>query len=316
MIAICHPFYQCEFEHCWRSADQKFAVAAYMSIFFLLLFGVGVPALEMAVLATRVKALNKLFRGPEYAGRFVEAGGGGGTPPGQPEQRQSAGTVRVSEWLRYLSSDTTQLAALYESFTMRWIFVAPLLLLFKLILLAPVVFTEPESLTQLACMAGAEGLYFLFVFGTEPYMSPVTSLTVRVGSIHQLLIVGMVSLHMVEVFHGNRDGLATPMLATSTAYVAFVVVELALLQAVPGVLERRHAAQLRATLGRLGLHPSKSATLYVAPGGDAVRRRQHNVGSECEPPPSARKVIQVFPSASAAKGSDVTPSPFEDDEGE
>ncbi len=241
-----------------------------MAVFFLVVFAIGVPAIEVAVLATRLKTLNKMFRGPEYRGRYVEDQERGAADA--TEGRQSGGEVKTSEWQRYLTADDTQLAGLYESFAMKWIYMAPLLLFFKVVLLVPVVFTEPESLLQLALMATAECLYFFFVFLTDPYLSHVTALTVRVGSIHQLLIVGMVSLHMVEVFNGNREGLTSVMIATSACYLAFVVVELALLQIIPIVMQKRSAKILKGTLDRLGILPAKSSTLFLRTTGEAVRR--------------------------------------------
>jgi ABC-type multidrug transport system fused ATPase/permease subunit len=73
MIVSCHPFFQCEFPKCWREVDSVFGVTAYCAFLAIVVVGLMFPAMLVALLLQRQRALDDVFNHSSYKGRFLQA---------------------------------------------------------------------------------------------------------------------------------------------------------------------------------------------------------------------------------------------------
>jgi hypothetical protein len=352
MILACHPFYQCTFK-CWENADQLFVVAAFLCLFVLVVFGVGLPALQSWLLRRRRDQFEVVFFSEEYQGAFLAktsdimkqldpltarkvfvafiTGQGlkyvvrkillvlremygmvskervKGTANEHPsmeaehmsslpakssvtlsdadkkkdllkkQQAEDEDTspadrdVATDEWLRFLSCDPSALAVLYNTLELRYMFMGPILLLCKVVVIAPVVFLEPESYPQRLAMLCVEVLYALLIFGTAPFISPIVDGMYRLACIHQLLLLGLQNLDAVRTMDG-QPSLAPVMVTASFVYLAICVGCMIYTSIYPALVQIRDVQKSDAMLRRLGLHFSMTTSLYVSPlGGERLR---------------------------------------------
>lgn len=211
MILACHPYYQCEFKYCWRNPDQRYVLAVYLSIVVVVFFGVGLPLSQFLMLMYRKTIMEPFFRAKEYAGRYLS---------NKKSIFQKRSRVADDEWERFVSTDPTALASMYDAGYYHWLYLAPLLTLWKAIALIPAVFSEPGGFPQRIGIALVELFMGVFLFSTKGQMDMIVNISFRLGSIHQLIILGLDNLQIVAS-HKNQDKSVYEqmMVATTATYV-------------------------------------------------------------------------------------------------
>ena len=172
--------------------------------------------------------------------------------------------VAVEEWQRFLSCDPSAMAVLYNTLELKYMYMTPIFLLFKVVLISPVVFLEPESYVQRLAMMVVEIAFAALIFGTAPFISPVVDAMYRIASIHQLLLLGLQNLDTVHTMDG-KTSLGSAMMATSFAYLAICVVCIIYTSIYPALVQIRDVKKSHRMLSRLGLHYSMTTSLYVSP---------------------------------------------------
>ena len=264
MVASCHPFYQCEFKQCWADPDQKFIIAAFLAITLIVLFGIGVPLIELVVLMGRGRKLGLAFHGKEYEGRYDE------------EQKSTTALifkkitgkpllqVKYLEWSRFLETDFSRMAVTYKVVKFSALFVPPLLVAYKVAVVAPAVLLEAGSLDQRIAISAVELLFGVIMFATNAFITPFVTLTFRVASIHQLFVLGMSAASAVYKYDTGKD-LGTGIIAITFIYIIFNVVVLVLTVIWPiltVLLAKRRAKKL---VTEHGYEYSQGMALWVDP---------------------------------------------------
>jgi len=150
-------------------------------------------------------------------------------------------------WQLILSYDETMVESLYSSFDFRNMGLHPFFLFFKLALVLPVVFMEPNTVEQLAVAAVAEGLQLVFLLNAAAFLNPWVDFIGKAGSMHQLLQLAWMALHRVTVYdQPDSAGFGPVMVTTTTVY--FLILLVVFLKVVVGPLvagffKRRKALQ-------------------------------------------------------------------------
>jgi len=176
----------------------------------------------------------------------------------------------------FLATDDSVLAALYDQLAINWIFYLPLTLLFKLILVVPPIFFEPDSIEQMTGVALAEISYALFVCVTTPYMSPWVDLLNRMSSSHQLLILALQALNAVALKEGKDPGYSTGMAFVTSMYVFFTLCMFINLMVWPFIKSKLDERAMAKKLSKYGLASSKLAPVFLHPT-DPIRRQELSI---------------------------------------
>eukprot|EP00744_Colponema_vietnamica_P004987 GILI01007366.1.p1 GENE.GILI01007366.1~~GILI01007366.1.p1 ORF type:complete len:1123 (-),score=100.17 GILI01007366.1:571-3567(-) len=244
MIVGCHPYYQCEFENCWSYVDQKFALAAFLSITVLILFGIGYPVALFLILRQRKSVLETTFSYPEYQERYSESG-----------------HIRSEEWQRFVLTDNSALSGQYRDLTYKWIYFPPILVLMKILPLLPAVLMEPRTFGQRLVCGLIEIGISLFIFSVNAYQSPLIMMSLRASQVHQLILLGLQSLDLV-VRNDGRGDLSVAMVAVTLVYLAFIIILLAVVMLYPFFDTEYSTWSLKNLLTRHGLKLSSELQLY------------------------------------------------------
>ena len=252
MVLVCHPYYQCTFGECWSDITLTFAIAAYFSIVTLLVFGLGVPVFATAVLVGRRSQLSMAFTDSVYKDKYLEEGTVGNR-------------IALRHWIRFLSSDDSLLSPMYDQLEPQWVFYLPLLLLCKLGLLIPPITIEPSTLSQIIGIGVAEAIFALIIIVTSPYMSPWVDLMNRVGSAHQLALLGLQALYVTDEFKAVSRSIPTYMIALTSTYIIFVILCLLFVVILPLAQPRLIELRTRRTAARFGFAATRLAPMYVVP---------------------------------------------------
>ena len=255
MILACDPYYQCQFQHCWEAPDRLFVLGAYLCLVIVTFYGVGFPLSMAVLLHRRRQMLGEIFFSDVYGGRFEED---------TSAPRGGRKTVDKTEWGRFVVTDPTALGKLYLSFELNWIYVPPILLFWKAAILTPAVFIERDTFQQLAGVASAQFLFGLFLFVTEPSISPVVDLMYKLGAAHQMLLLGVLSLNTRQMYAGSTDlGPVTVSITATYLVVCFgILVGITLVPVLKKSLDQRRVVQL---FDSLGMHYSNAISMYVVP---------------------------------------------------
>ena len=253
MIIGCHPYYQCTFS-CWSTADQQFICAAYLSIVIMLFYGLGYPVGLTFLLQRRSQMIDDVFFAAEYAGRYGS----------------SSGSVNLSEWNRFAATDPTALATLYNTFELRWLYVPPILLAWKVVLLLPPVYIESGSFMQSVGVAVVEFLYGVFIFWTEPAISPLVDAMYKIGAAHQMIFLGLQSLNVYFTYQNNGTDLTNGMVATTACYLAFCLACVGYAKIAPAVKAAVHQMRITSLLSDLGMQYSAAVGLFIVPSKDPL----------------------------------------------
>jgi hypothetical protein len=180
--------------------------------------------------------------------------------------------LKTKEWDRFLASDPTVLGTLYKSLAFNWIYLSPILLLWKVVLICPAVFLPFETFEQLVGICATECAFALFIFATAPFTSPIVDVMYRVGCVHQLLFLGFRSLDIRARFLGI-SGYAFPMVLLTFAYLGFSVLCIFWTMIGPQLRKVWDKSRSTGTLEGLGYQYTLTTSLYVVPTQDAVRQR-------------------------------------------
>eukprot|EP00658_Telonema_sp_P-2_P043685 TRINITY_DN3158_c0_g4_i10.p1 TRINITY_DN3158_c0_g4~~TRINITY_DN3158_c0_g4_i10.p1 ORF type:complete len:651 (-),score=172.97 TRINITY_DN3158_c0_g4_i10:521-2473(-) len=265
MILACHPYYQCEFEHCWTFMTQKFALAAFLSASVVLVLGVGFPVLLLAQLYRRRSVLNLAFFGVEYKDRYV-------TPDTRGPNFSSNNWftkrkhLMTSEWSRFGASDNSALAQQYSDSAYRWLLMPAIALVFKVVVLIPAVFLEPRSWEQRLGSATVEVLIAAFYFSTNTQLSPILLMTLRAASVHQLLVLGLQNVDLVTQFDSSIT-ISMGLIGVTLSYVAFSIIVFLATVAFPIFATRTDKSTIQKFLNKRGFDYSSGISLYLEPGG-------------------------------------------------
>ena len=276
LIVGCDPYYQCDFLNCWKAPDRLFVLAAYLCTVMIVGYGIGFPFAMFALLHRRHAMLELIFFSEEYGDRFKNSSssssGEGATP-----SSSSSNEVKMLEWRRFVVTDPTALGKLYQSYEMQWIYIAPVMLFWKAATLAPVVFLERDSFNQLLGIVTVQLLFGIFLFATEPSISPTVDLMFKMGSAHQMILLGTLALNRYQRYRGGAT-LDNVAIAVTLTYLLLCLLCMGLSTIVPifaGMLSKARAKQL---LQRMGMQYSETTAMYVTPIKEPVfRQRQASV---------------------------------------
>ena len=254
MILSCHPYFQCVFGTCWAALSQKFVLAAYLAVVMVAFLGLGFPLVLLLLLRRRQRMMADVFFAPEYGSRF-----------GKAESR----IIAHDEWQRFVATDNTALASLYQDFVFERFYISPVLLAWKVVLMSPPIFLETNSFSQLAGCAAAEFLFAIFMFTLSPAISIVINGVYRLGCVHQMIFLGLLSLDNYRRYHG-QSSVELYMIGVTVAYLAVCVAVIVVIQLKPPIEETIFRHKMRRTLRRCGIPYSAFCPMYMIEGPTIV----------------------------------------------
>ena len=266
MVLSCHPYYQCAFESCWGATDVNFTIASQLSLSIIFFYGLGFPVILFLLLRRRMRQVHSVFFSPEYGDRFASI----------DSEEASA------EWKRLTATDFTVLGSLYKCFSLRWMLIAPMLLVWKAALLAPPVFIETGTIGQSVGVAMVEISFGAFWFIANPCIVPSVDAMYKVGIVHQMLFLGLQNIDVHVRYHGKGStGIAMVILTALYLVISIGVIAWTKSGAVRHVLKRK---QTSAMLKRFGVRDLDAATFFVIPRvAPFSRRREELISSTPEP---------------------------------
>lgn len=187
LILICDPFYSCSFPTCWNKPDRTFVIAGFLCIVVIVYFGILYPLALIVVLRRRKFMMHNAFFAEEYAGRF------------QDENE----VLHMSEWRRYLATDSSALSKIYQTFEFKWLYLPPVILLWKFGVLVPAIYAKRNSFEQLLGVSLVQLGFAVFLSVTEPSISPMVDLMYKFGGAHQMFILGSLALDIRQRYLGK-----------------------------------------------------------------------------------------------------------------
>jgi hypothetical protein len=196
MVLVCHPLFQCDFGNCWVEVKLSYIVFAIFSAGALLVIGVGHLTTTLYVVTKRVLTLRKVLPSVPIRRKGVI---------GQLASAILRTKVRRGVYFDYLKVDTTMLRAIYTPFEFDHMWAAPTVLLYKLVIALVVMVSTRNSLVQLSLAVAVEVVFALLFYAGMPCKNIWIDLLWRLGSMHQLVELGLMSLHRV-VIRSNPEG--------------------------------------------------------------------------------------------------------------
>jgi hypothetical protein len=276
MILACNPYFQCLLPSCWgQNMDQTFILAVYLSLTVVVFFGVGFPLTLALLLRRRARMLNEIFFAEEYGSRY-----------GDPAAREVDG----EEWARFVAMDPTALGTLYKSFEFQRLYVPPIILAWKVVLLCPPVFMENGTLGQAIGVAIVEFSFGLYMFVTAPSINAVVDWMYKLGAVHQMLFLG---IHNVNVYltYNRRPSAAGYLVATTLIYLLVTAAVIIYSKVAPTVKVIRETSTLNNVLELLGMQYTEMTGIFVVPRSDLSFTEVEDDGDG--PPPSFSRPSQV-----------------------
>jgi hypothetical protein len=279
MILACNPYFQCLLRSCWgNNMDQTFILAVYLALTVVVFFGVGFPLMLALLLRRRARMLNEIFFAQEYGSRY-----------GDPSTRE----IDSEEWARYVSIDPTALGTLYKSFEFKWLYVPPILLAWKVVLLCPAVFLESGTLGQAIGVAVVEFSFAMFMFVTSPSINAVVDWMYKLGAVHQMLFLGIYNVN-VYLTYNRRPSASDVLVATTLVYLLVTAVVILYSKLAPTVKSFRAQANINRVLEQLGMQYTAMTGIFVVPRSDLsflvtknvddTRIEKHSLGSSFSRP--------------------------------
>jgi hypothetical protein len=179
--------------------------------------------------------------------------------------------VAVAEWQRFLLSDPSALAPLYEQVNFESMRFIPVLHCAKFALLIPPLLLEPNSLLQLGVIALGEVSYAVALAVMAPYLTIWMSLITLAGNIHQFMLI---ALQAFSAAHANdedlSDSIGRGMLSITLIYLIGIALLVAAMIAAPIIAKVLGERELAKLCAMLGVARPKTASLYVSPYAGAV----------------------------------------------
>eukprot|EP00658_Telonema_sp_P-2_P015584 TRINITY_DN1600_c0_g1_i13.p1 TRINITY_DN1600_c0_g1~~TRINITY_DN1600_c0_g1_i13.p1 ORF type:complete len:3226 (-),score=717.19 TRINITY_DN1600_c0_g1_i13:536-10213(-) len=230
MIIWCHVDYQCMFPDCYQDPTSTYLTFVAFAVLIVLALGVGFTLYLYYVAFKRKRHIMECF--PVHGTSLV-----------------FSSLDRVL-WDELLMADNSLLKKLYEPYDFRWMWVHATTLVLKLLAVAPVVFTAPNSLTQLAMASAAETVALVFWIVTNPFSDYWVGFLTHVSSVHQVGQLALMCFSRVAVSRDPDDEtFAYYMIYLAIAYVVVLVIVIVFGMILPIILAilatRRERDELR-----------------------------------------------------------------------
>jgi hypothetical protein len=291
MVLSCHPFYQCTLGTCWAARTQLFVLSAYLALVVILFLGVGLPLVLFLLLRRRHRMMGDVFFAAEFRGRFGDA-----------ESR----ALGLSEWRMFVSSEPSALASMYSSFKFDRIYMSPVLIVWKVLLIAAPIFLEKNSFTQLAGCAAAEVLFGIFIFAARPPASYIVNGVYRLSSVHQVMLLGLVSLGQFRQFHQQ----SSLQLFVVGVTLLFLTVSLSVVvgsKVMPALSDHLRWRRMEALLRHVGIPYSETCPVVVF--GTQTQMTLSNRAATAVSQPRAAQALPVELAATTEASRGVVPRP-------
>ena len=259
MLATCHPTYQCTLKSCWgRSGadgvDQQFIIVAFLSLTFIFVYGILFPLGGAFLLRRRRHLLFKIFLGASYANRF------GSDPWGR--------SVNPTAWQSFVASDPSAISQLYKSFHYRWMYIAPILSIYKVASLVPTLifplFTT-DDFYQAVGISVVELAFGLFVFVSNPTLSPFLAFSYRLSACHQLIFLGTQMVGQSLVFSGSSMNLQGYLVGITAAYLVASLALMILSRLQDTIQRKLERRRVNKVLRRFGIDTSLGKMWFRVP---------------------------------------------------
>ena len=230
MIIWCHVDYQCMFPDCYQDPTSTYITFVAFAVLIVLALGVGFTLYLYYVAFKRKRHIMDSF-------------------PVDGSSLLFASMDRVM-WDELLMADNSLLKNLYEPYDFRWMWVHATTLVLKLAAVAPVVFTAPNSLTQLAMASAAEVITLIFWIVTNPFSDYWVGLLTHISSVHQVGQLALMCFSRVAVSRDPDDEtFANYMIYLALAYCVVLVIVIVFGMIVPIIMAivaaRREREELR-----------------------------------------------------------------------
>eukprot|EP00658_Telonema_sp_P-2_P015585 TRINITY_DN1600_c0_g1_i16.p1 TRINITY_DN1600_c0_g1~~TRINITY_DN1600_c0_g1_i16.p1 ORF type:complete len:514 (-),score=184.23 TRINITY_DN1600_c0_g1_i16:227-1768(-) len=229
MIIWCHVDYQCMFPDCYQDPTSTYLTFVAFAVLIVLALGVGFTLYLYYVAFKRKRYIMESF-------------------PVEGSSLLFSSLDRIL-WDELLMADNSLLKKLYEPYDFRWMWVHATTLVLKLLVVAPVVFTAPNSLTQLAMASTAESVALVFWIATNPFSDYWVGFLTHISSVHQVGQLALMCFSRVAISKNPDDetyGYLMIYLAVSYLVVLVIVIVFGII--VPTVLAIRATRQEREEL--------------------------------------------------------------------
>ncbi|CUG94138.1 transmembrane protein, putative [Bodo saltans] len=233
MVMGCHSIYICTFGECWNSFTWEYVLGLLFAFTALIFFGAGYFVINAVITFERHFLLREsLPHRPIHKRLFSFL----------PEFM-----VREVDYDDFMQIDDSLFVTLYEPFRFRTQWFPVVLYVFRFALPGAVFITDTGGLPQLLAAVVLEAFLSLSVVITAPFKSVWIELTSRLGSIHQFVLLGLMSLHRVYIRDNPGSvGYGTQMVTATVVYLILVGILLVILVIVPtiqGFIEARRRKQ-------------------------------------------------------------------------
>eukprot|EP00744_Colponema_vietnamica_P003762 GILI01005712.1.p1 GENE.GILI01005712.1~~GILI01005712.1.p1 ORF type:complete len:1765 (-),score=398.11 GILI01005712.1:98-4681(-) len=175
--------------------------------------------------------------------------------------------VSFSEWARFLNEDNSPMHQLYRFLEFEYITLPPFLLLYKVVVLMPIILMTQGTLTQLVCTAVIEIVFGVYIFWAQPYLSEWVDVLYRAASTHNIALIGLSAINKVLIDLGDNAGLAITMTATTGTYLGFVCIILGTSTFWPVINFGLRQVIVEKRLNKVGMRISDLASLLLNPFG-------------------------------------------------
>ena len=257
MVLVCHPLFQCEFGNCWVDLKLSYIIFAIFAAGALLVIGIGYLASTSYVVLKRMLTLRKVLPSVPIKRKGVMKLLAGLLPKSK---------VKRGIYFDYLKIDNTILRAIYSPFEFQHLWAAPATLLYKLVIAIVVLVTARNSLTQLTLAVAVETIFALIFYTTMPCKNIWIDLLWRFGSMHQLVQLGLMSLHRVVIRSNPKGtGYAHTMSVLTFTYIGCIGALLMAIVVVP-TAQRMYEARQKKQQEALGDHEIIDVGFWGRPG--------------------------------------------------
>ena len=266
MIIACHPFFQCNFPQCYKSADTSFGVSVAFSIMTVVLLGIGLPI----ALFYRVRSAKLALMEEEEILKDVSL---------MPVALLAG--MEDRSWRFILSRDTSMLKSVYEHYEFRYMWAYCLTFVLKILTVLPIIFLEPNSLSQLVLCGTVESLQLIFYCVTNPFLNPWIDFLARMSSLHQVVQLCIMCFHRVVIYENpTRPGYGKGMLAVTIIYLLVVAGVLVRVAVVPFILMKLEQKRLKEERTRAAVEEAAAAANEEGELTVSRRRKQQQQRAE------------------------------------
>ena len=231
MIIYCHVNYQCEFPDCYKTPTSSFLIFVAFAILISLAMGVGLVFFLFQTVIRRKLSIISIFNQQHLHLPVATRG--------KPPCQGSGMFARMDpeRWDNILEEDNSMMKNLYEPYTFRYMWIHPMMLLFKLATVLSIVFSEPNSLTQLSLASLAEVVQLVFFIVLHPFLDHWIGFLTNFSSVHQVGQLCLMSFHRVAIFENPIDEtFAMYMIYLSVAYVVVLIGIIVFALIIPAVM--------------------------------------------------------------------------------